>query len=66
MVSVTRALLALLPLRYGFVGGLFFFGLLVQEWCIITVIKTSESAHIERLHNVLIIILCGSGNCNWQ
>ena len=65
MVSVTGDLLALLSLRYIFVGGLFF-GLLVQEWCIITVIKTSESAHLERLHNVLIITLCGSGNWNWQ
>ena len=62
MVSVTRALLALLSLQYSFVGGFIFFGLLVQEWCIITVIKTSESAHLERLHNVLIITLYGSGN----
>ena len=60
MVSVTGALLALLSLQYSFVG--LFFGLLVQEWCIITVIKTSESVHHERLHNVLIITLYGSGN----
>jgi len=47
-----------IQLRWWF----FFFGLLVQEWCIITVIKTSESVHLERLHNVLIITLYGSGN----
>ena len=61
MMSVTGALLALFSLQYSFVGG-FFFGPLVQEWCIITVIKPSESVHLERLHNVLIITLYGSGN----
>jgi hypothetical protein len=58
-------LLALLPLQYSFVGGLCF-GLLVPEWCIITVIKTCEGAHLERLHNVLVITFYGSGIWNWQ
>jgi len=43
-----------------------FSNLLVREWCIVTVIKTCESAHLERLHKVLVITLYGSGNWNWQ
>jgi len=50
----------------GSAPSLGFSGLLVREWCIVTVMQTCESAHLERLHKVLVITLYGSGNWNWQ